>query len=90
MTLILIACAARATSQIPEILRDPFDRMRQKRTRRFGDDPRGGARPSPELFKQTRTDERCDWTRVVTYAAGTSCIVATGRNRARTGPKPGI
>ena len=80
MAMTLAAGTARASNPIAEILCESTDRMHQKLIRQFGEQLQGWGTRSPDEVMQIWTDDRGDWTLVVTYATGTSCIVAMGKN----------
>jgi len=74
------AGAAPATSPIAEVICEPTPRMTQKLTRQFGESLQAWGTRGPEQIMQVWTDDRGGWTLVVSYATGTSCIVAMGEN----------
>ncbi|MEQ8897346.1 MAG: hypothetical protein RID23_09650 [Roseovarius sp.] len=79
-TLACIAGGANANSPIAEVICEPTERMTQKLSRQFGEELHSWGTRGPEQVMQVWTDKRGDWTMVVSYATGTSCIVAMGEN----------
>jgi predicted methyltransferase len=84
--LIAAAAPAAATTPIAEVICEPTHRMTEKLSRQFGASPRAWGTRGPEQVMQVWTDRSGDWTLVVAYATGTSCIVAMGENWASTAP----
>lgn len=74
------AAPALAVSPIAEVVCEPSQRMTEKLSRRFGAAPRAWGTRGPEQIMQVWADRAGNWTLVVTYATGTSCIVAMGEN----------
>ncbi len=82
-----ITCAAMlsstpvwAISPIAEIVCAPTPQMKDKLTLQFGTTRTAIGMRNPEEVMELWTDDRGDWTMVVTYATGKSCIVAMGQD----------
>jgi len=78
--LLIAAAPAGAATPIAEVVCEPTERMTEKLSRQFGAAPRAWGTRGPEQVMQVWADRAGDWTLVVTYATGTSCIVAMGEN----------
>ncbi|WP_170329317.1 hypothetical protein [Ruegeria arenilitoris] len=72
--------AAQAKSPIAEVICEPTARMHEKLERQFGSERAATGIRGPEQLMEVWTSKSGDWTMVVTYATGTSCIVAMGEN----------
>ena len=68
---------AHASSPIAEIICAPTGQL-TKRLSSVGNERSATGIRSPEQIMELWTDSRGDWTMVVRYATGTSCIVAMG------------
>lgn len=80
IALACLAGGAFASSPIAEVICEPTEKMTQKLSRQFGEQLHSWGTRGPEQVMQVWTDKRGDWTMVVSYATGTSCIVAMGEN----------
>ena len=79
--LLCFAGPAVAASPIAEIICAPTDEMRARLTGEFGEVRRGtGFRNPNEIMELWSGDRSGDWTLVMTYASGRSCIVAMGEH----------
>ncbi|SDD14079.1 hypothetical protein [Ruegeria marina] len=67
-----------ATSPIAEILCEPTEVLHDRLNHRFASERTATGLRGPEQIMEVWTDSRGDWTMVVTYATGLSCIVAMG------------
>ncbi len=76
----IIASGPAAASPIAEVICAPTHKMTQKLSHQFGERLHSWGTRGPEQVMQVWTDDRGDWTLVVHYASGTSCIVAMGEN----------
>ncbi len=77
----LLSSAAQAASPIGEVLCAPRAEMRQKLTQQFGAHQAGVGTRGPEAIMEVWSSARTgDWTLVMTYTDGKSCIVAMGEN----------
>ena len=74
------AGAAPASTPIADVICEPTHMMTKKLSRQFGEQLHSWGTRGPEQVMQVWTDKRGDWTMVVAYATGTSCIVAMGEN----------
>ncbi|MTI03810.1 hypothetical protein E1297_48165 [Roseibium sp. RKSG952] len=91
MSMLLVA-PVHAKSPIAEVICEPTGRMHEKLSRQFGSQQTASGIRGPEQIMEVWTSERGDWTLVMTYATGTSCIVAMGENwntHAKTDPARG-
>ncbi len=85
---LVLASPAQAKSPIAEILCEATPRPQEKLTRQFGAERVATGMRGPEQIMEVWSSDRGDWTMVVTYATGTSCIVAMGEDwHARTNEK---
>ena len=78
--LAVTAGSAPASTPIAEVLCAPTSEMTQKLSLQFGERPMAWGTRGPEQIMQVWTADDGDWTLVVRYATGTSCIVAMGEN----------
>lgn len=77
----LAAAPAAATSPIAEIICAPRGEMVQKLTRQFGETQAGVGIRGPESVMEVWTSPQSgDWTLVMSYTDGKSCIIAMGQN----------
>lgn len=74
-------------SPIAEVICAPSDQMTRKLTQQFGTTRHASGLRSPEEVVEIWTDSDGDWTMVIAYASGRSCIVAMGAYWRETGPK---
>ncbi len=77
---LLLCQPAYAKSPIAEVICEPTARMHDKLRHQFGAQQTASGVRGPEQIMEVWTSRRGDWTLVVTYATGTSCIVAMGDN----------
>ncbi|MFP4044502.1 MAG: hypothetical protein ACLFTP_08055 [Rhodosalinus sp.] len=75
-----LAGPATAASPIAEVLCEPTERMHAKLSQQFGERRTATGLRGPEEVMEVWTDARGDWTLVVRYAHGLSCIVAMGEH----------
>ena len=66
--------------KIAEVICEETVRMEQRLSRRLGAERQAMGLRGPEQVMELWTEQNGDWTLVVTYATGTSCIVAMGEN----------
>ena len=85
---LLIAGPASAASPIAEVICEPTAALHDKLAHRFGAARAASGIRDPEQVMEVWTDPQGDWTLVVTYATGTSCIVAMGEDWNSTRPDP--
>lgn len=67
-----------SANPIAEVLCAPTTAMKHKLTQQFGTTRRATGLRSPEEVVEIWTDSAGDWTMVITYSSGRSCIVAMG------------
>ncbi len=67
-------------SPIAEVICAPSDQMTRKLVEQFGTARRATGVRSPEEVVEIWTDDQGDWTMIISYASGTSCIVAMGEH----------
>lgn len=79
-TFLLSGGTGLAGSPIAEIICAPTDEMRRKLTGQFGEARQGTGVQSPDQVMELWSGEDGDWTLVMTYASGRSCIVAMGEH----------
>lgn len=77
---LICATPGMAASPIAEVLCDTTERMRDKLERQFGTQQHARGLRGPEQVMEVWTGPRGDWTLVLTYAGGQSCIVAMGED----------
>lgn len=75
-----------AQSPIAEVLCEPTAHLEDRLKHRFAAERTALGVRSPEQVMEVWTDRRGDWTLVMRYASGTSCIVAMGEDWTRTEP----
>ena len=73
-----MAFPAVASSPIAEILCQPTRALEEKLSRQYELTRHARGVRGPDQMMEVWTDRTGDWTLVVTYASGTSCIVAMG------------
>lgn len=73
-----IATPLQAASPIAEILCEPTQTLERKLTHQFGATRTASGIRDPEQVVEVWTDRHGDWTLVLRYATGKSCIVAMG------------
>ena len=76
----LLATPAQSKSPIAEVICEPTQRMYDKLIGQFGATREATGLRGPEQLMEVWTSSSGDWTMVVTYSTGTSCIVAMGQN----------
>ncbi|MHC0054369.1 hypothetical protein [Actibacterium sp. D379-3] len=87
VALAVFALPADAASPIAEIICAPRDEMAQRLSGQYGHVRNGIGMRGPESMVEVWTSERSgDWTLLMTYADGKSCIVAMGENWADLRP----
>ena len=80
LSLMMMAHPAIAGSPIAEVICAPTADMVARLTQEFGETRRGFGTRGPEQVLEVWTDQSGDWTLVMTYASGQSCIVAMGHD----------
>ena len=80
VTALMLAASPLAANPIAEVLCAPTAQMQTKLKQQFGTTRTAIGMRSPEQVMEVWTDARGDWTMVVRYATGTSCIVAMGED----------
>lgn len=78
LCLMALSVPASAASPIAEIICEPTKRMKEKLVTQFQSERQSMGLRGPEQVVEVWTDKRGDWTMVITYASGKSCIVAMG------------
>lgn len=89
MPLLMPTAALAGGSPLAEVICDSTERMRDKLMHQFGTRQQAIGTRGPEQVMEVWTDARGDWTMVMTYASGRSCIVAMGEDWQLTAPVPG-
>jgi predicted methyltransferase len=79
-TTLALAAPAQAASPIADVICEPGARMTERMTRRQGATLSSTGLRSPEEVVELWTSPDGDWTMVIAYASGTSCIVAMGEH----------
>jgi len=69
-----------AQSPIAEVICEPTGDLTRKLERQFGETRQARGLRGREQIMEVWADANGDWTLVVTYASGTSCIVAMGEH----------
>ncbi|WP_420586667.1 hypothetical protein [Ruegeria sp.] len=77
---VALASPVVAKSPIAEVICEPTARMHDKLERQFRSERTATGMRGPEQVMEVWTSKSGDWTMVVTYATGTSCIVAMGED----------
>ena len=91
LALALPASQSAAASPIADVICEPTDRMTQRLTAQLHSRRQHMGLRGPEQVMEIWTDRRGDWTMVIAYASGQSCIVAMGEawtDIAPTAPDP--
>jgi hypothetical protein len=76
----MLAAPTQAMSPIAEVLCAPTTELTRKLERQFGAERRATGLRGPEQVMEVWRADHGDWTLVVRYATGTSCIVAMGEH----------
>lgn len=76
--MLAIPAASAAQSPIAEMLCEPTSALQFKLEEQFRSSRTASGLRDPEQMMEVWTDARGNWTMVVSYASGTSCIVAMG------------
>ncbi len=76
----LAATGSEAVSPIAEVICSPTGEMHSKLERQYASRRAATGLRGREQIMEVWTDRRGDWTLVITYASGTSCIVAMGED----------
>ncbi len=84
---LLLPAPALAASPIAEVLCEPGAQMTERLATRFGATLSSTGLRNPEELVEVWTDADGDWTMVIAYASGTSCIVAMGEHWAQLPPQ---
>ncbi len=74
----LVAGMAPAANPIAEILCEPTERLHDRLSGRMQGTRQATGLRGPDQVIEVWTDPQGSWTLVMTYASGTSCIVAMG------------
>ena len=69
-----------AKSPIAEVLCEPTPRLHEKLKRQFNAQRVASGVRGPEQIMEVWNTQHGSWTMIVTYATGTSCIVAMGQD----------
>ena len=77
-TVLTLLAAPLCATPIAEVLCAPTAQLQTRLERQMGTTRTAIGMRSPEQVMEVWTDKRGDWTMVVRYASGTSCIVAMG------------
>ncbi|EIE52015.1 hypothetical protein AL036_14925 [Salipiger aestuarii] len=85
--LMMLGQPALAASPIAEVLCEPSPRMAHRMTSRFGASLASTGLRNPEEVVELWLDDRGDWTMIIAYASGTSCIVAMGEGWSDLSPR---
>ncbi|GGL85444.1 hypothetical protein [Pseudooceanicola nanhaiensis] len=80
LPILALSGPAHAVSPIAEVICEETVRMEQRLSRRLGAERQAMGLRGPEQVMELWTGADGDWTLVVTYASGTSCIVAMGQD----------
>lgn len=78
IVLMATATPVLATSPIADVLCEPTSRMTEKLSHQMQSKRQNMGLRGPEQVLEVWTDKQGDWTMVITYASGQSCIVAMG------------
>lgn len=85
----MLAAPAMAASPIAEVICAPSDEMSDRLTRHHGEKRQGlGFRDPDSRMELWSSEQTGDWTLVVAYASGRSCIVAMGQHWEEMLPDP--
>lgn len=80
---ILAICAAipvHARTPIAEVICAPSDEMTERLANRMGSTISATGLRNPEELVEVWTDAQGEWTMVIRYSSGNSCIVAMGQH----------
>lgn len=84
--LAFLSPAASVASPIGEVICAPSADMHSRLEQQFGSARQASGLRGREQVMEVWTDRQGDWTMVVRYASGTSCIVAMGEHWTEFGP----
>lgn len=77
---LLLAGPAFGRAPLAEVICQPTATLHDRLARQYGAQQSGGGLRSPEEMLEIWITPRGDWTVVMTYAQGLSCIVAMGQD----------
>lgn len=77
---LMFAGPAASGSPIAEVICAPKQQMKERLTLQYGETRRATGMRNPEEIMEVWADPAGDWTMVITYASGKSCIVAMGEH----------
>ncbi|MGZ2256945.1 hypothetical protein [Roseobacter sp. A03A-229] len=86
LTVLLCTPLPALASPIGEIICAPSEELRERLTLQYGSARQASGLRGREQVMEVWTDAQGDWTMVVRYASGTSCIVAMGEHWTEFGP----
>ena len=78
LALSLLIVTPAVANPIADVICEPTARMKEKLTAQLHSERQNMGLRGPEQVVEVWTDPRGDWTMVITYASGQSCIVAMG------------
>ncbi|MEM9549762.1 MAG: hypothetical protein AAGA05_01230 [Pseudomonadota bacterium] len=76
-----------ANTPIADVICEPTPALHKKLTQQFGERRAATGLRGPEEVLEVWTSARGNWTLVMRYAGGTSCIVAMGEHWSLTTPE---
>ncbi|SNS15245.1 hypothetical protein SAMN04488078_1005123 [Antarctobacter heliothermus] len=82
-----LTCGPALSGPIADVICAPTDQMIRKLTHNFGTTRSASGLRSPDEMLEIWADSDGDWTMVIAYASGQSCIVAMGAHWQETGAK---
>lgn len=77
-SLILSLAQTATANPIADVICEPTERMTKKLSQALMSERQAMGLRGPEQVVEVWTDQAGDWTMVITYASGQSCIVAMG------------
>ncbi len=80
LSVAVLAQPAIARSPVAEVICEPTSALHNKLETQFGSSRAATGIRDPEQIMEVWTDRRGNWTMVVSYSTGTSCIVAMGQD----------
>lgn len=84
---LFLSASIALSDPIAQLICAPKDRMEKKLRLQYGSTPEGMGMRGPSEIMEIWTDKGGDWTLVISYSSGQSCIVAMGEDWQSFGSK---
>ncbi|MEL6241424.1 MAG: hypothetical protein AAFU69_10035 [Pseudomonadota bacterium] len=77
-SLVLLLASPLAAGPLAEVICSPTELLHTRLTKQYGSEKQSSGLRGPDQMMEIWTNESGDWTLVIRYATGNSCIVAMG------------